>query len=232
MSKDGKQGEIRTPFIALELKALSMLLNEWSKSGHKTTPKKLQALRDAMMRETGIGGKEQAPFEVVIDEYSLMLEHIESFIESGVSENLYCTVDGVVAFNRAFPGDRATLKCIEKMVSSGRKREVIARQLVSDRLLVSESTIKNGLKKLTDRRFHATPKQRLIVSLFLDVSSWATQNQIYFSLLSEMLEVLVKTGYDARACYYLAQKAHELRDPISLKPPDYKEVEKLLEFLT
>ena len=112
MGKLGKQEQIRQSFIGLELKALSMLLSKWAESGKKTSAKKLQELRNAMMTETGKGGKEQAPFEVVIDEYDVMFECVELIKKNGVAKSVDCIVDGAVVFNRPF------WSCPRKLVHS------------------------------------------------------------------------------------------------------------------
>lgn len=234
VERKAKECQIKERLIGLELKALSMVLDDWCRTKVKDK-RKLQAFRDAIMTGLATGRKEEVEHEIVEDEYLVMCDIVDFFRETGNVETkavhkVHLTGHRVKSFSRAFPCPPKMFKKFRIQISSGRKREVIARKLVAERLSVSETTVKNAVRHMKTRRFNTSPEQRLLVSLFFDASSFPNSKEQ--SVIQKMLlDALLATEFPPIAIYYLVQTAHDLSEPIAVTCNTAEEVKKLCELV-
>ncbi len=228
--REAKECRIKEYLIGLELKALSVVLGGWSMTG-VMDKRKLQAFRDAIMAGLARGKKEEVEREIVEDEYLVMCDVVDSIretdnVEARVLHKVCLTGRRSRSFSRAFPCPPKMFKEFKFKISSGRKREVIARKLVATRLLASETTIKNVVRHMKPRRYETSPEQRLLASLFFDASSFPSSKELV-AIRITLLDALLATEYPPIAIYYLVQTAHELLEPIAMTCNTAEEVKKL-----
>ena len=223
---------VQQRFINLELRALALVLLNWSRVD-KDKPNKVRAFRNAMMTDLNKGAKEFIPHEIVEDEYCVMLEMLQ-----GLSLADYGTwidtilMDGKkkIPITRALPCPKEQDDMFYNSLSSKRKLERVARLFVVTRLRVSESTVKNALKKTSERRYKTTVRQRFLVSLCWDVSSQHnSQNRLAMQCL--ILDALNKTHYDHRGIYYIVQTIHALSTATAIENYSYTQVERICKML-
>lgn len=251
-NQDAKEPPINEYLIGLELKALSVLLDEWSQTGIKDEIK-LQALRSAIMTGRGMGGKKKVEYEIVEDEYLVMYATVELFketrnVETKIVHKVPLPGRRAMSFSRAFPCPPKELNGFRNSILSNRECGVITKELVEERLPAckktikkvvraikarragSETTVKEEAKRMVDRRFETSPEQRLLVSLFFDASSF--QNKEEQSDIQKMLlDALLALEYQPIAIYYLVQTAHKLENPITTACNTAEEIKELCEFV-
>jgi hypothetical protein len=212
-----KESQIEERLMSLEWKALSVVLDNWSKTGI-IKKGKLLAFRDAMMVGLNHGAKDAIPYEIVEDEYLVMLDALNSI---SATKNMLSGVEHKIdsrkrkTFFRPFPCSPENLKGVSIQFMSGHKKEVIARRLVNKRIGVSENTVKNSLRHKEPRRYVSTPVQRLLISLFLDVVA-PPDTPERVNLQITILDALIATNLAPIAIYYVIQASHDIKKPISL----------------
>ena len=236
MGKEKENGRSAAPIkdslIGLELRALSRVLADWSKTGVRK-PKKLQAFRKAVMTELTKGKKESIPHEIVEDEFRVMLGCVKWAQRTGKIDKVESRASGNIRFWRAFPcsppglDKNPPIKRHKKRIHRGVEPEHIARDLVAERLYVSNDTVDNALSGKKARRFETTAEQRLLISLFLDVSAGSKENRETLGMETLLLDTLLATEYLPIAIYYVVQIAHSLERPIAMGKHDHTKLKEL-----
>lgn len=225
------QEQIRDDLVALEYEALSLLLLHWAQppdgsSRWKERCDKLPLFRAAVMGGMGSGGKEACPAEFVLDEYEVVLEAVHwlksncpyrkdpGAIADWLREHHhdYHCILSQGALQRPFPCSAALAEELAtteagavKWISSP---DPLARKIVAKRLAISVSTVKNKLNEEDDRRWSATPLQRQLASIFLDLSTQPTTPAIT-RIRAAILNTLFRSEYWLIQIVYLVQASHQ-----------------------
>jgi len=246
---EAKEAQIRDALIGLELRALSVVLAEWSTTSIKNRSK-VQTFRDAMMEGLGKKGlkKEVLEREIVAGEYQVMLDTVNYLNDQcGGKEHprdvekrlkrteIICSIKSHSSrprtFRRPVPCPEHFLGILGQQLNSGRKPEVIAKNLVLERLYISRTTVNDSLKPRKPYRFDTTAEQRLLVSLFFDASPYCKDDR-QLDVQTAILDTLLSVKYPPIAIYYAVQAAHRLIQPISVGVSDYASIKKLCEWIS
>lgn len=239
---------VQEPLVGFELRVLALLLHAWSKPKvarrrRAEWSRKLPAFRRAVGARLGSGGKEVWPWEMVADEYRVVLEAVSQIKKRDFPrrnpEARWVWLRGQKTRHSVTPADAKNVDFVRPFPSPIRGRgwdftksaRCLAREIVASRLRVSPSKVRDavGREKQQARRpgMKVKPALRHLAVTLLDLCAAESGSNRPTALQALVLDTLYGDGYRLLALYYLLQMGHTLTYPTAVAPHDPTEVEKL-----